>query len=165
MLCLLKGRLEKLSSLKQQYALGKTTTEVNIVIEELTLLIRSLLNSKGSLLSFSLTTLQTTPSSPLCYQFGVTWNGDGSISLYWGTDSEGHLVISEDFQTTKHGCGKSFEHPNKDLKPMPWVDSWGQVCGSTFIVDSDTPSKQGGLEVRQIALLKFDKPPYLKIDV
>ncbi|RRT71404.1 hypothetical protein B296_00021181 [Ensete ventricosum] len=29
----------------------------------------------------------------------------------------------------------SFEHPTNELKPMPRVDSQGQVCGATYKVD------------------------------
>lgn len=33
---------------------------------------------------------------------------DGSVPLFWGTDAEGHLVVSTDSEIVKQGCGKSF---------------------------------------------------------
>ncbi|KAH0646570.1 hypothetical protein KY284_034454 [Solanum tuberosum] len=33
---------------------------------------------------------------------------DGSVPFFWGTDSEGHLVLSDDADIVKQGCGKSF---------------------------------------------------------
>lgn len=35
-------------------------------------------------------------------------DADGSVPLFWGTDAEGHLVVSDDVETVKKGCGKSF---------------------------------------------------------
>ena len=35
-------------------------------------------------------------------------DADGSVPFFWGTDSEGHLVLSDDVETVKKGCGKSF---------------------------------------------------------
>ncbi|KAH0647652.1 hypothetical protein KY290_035208 [Solanum tuberosum] len=31
---------------------------------------------------------------------------DGSVPFFWGTDSEGHLVLSDDADIVKQGCGK-----------------------------------------------------------
>lgn len=30
------------------------------------------------------------------------------MPFFWGTDSEGHLVLSDDADIVKQGCGKSF---------------------------------------------------------
>lgn len=35
-------------------------------------------------------------------------DADGSVPFFWGTDSEGHLVLSDDVEIVKKGCGKSF---------------------------------------------------------
>lgn len=35
-------------------------------------------------------------------------DADGSVPFHWGTDSEGQLVLSDDVETMKKGCGKSF---------------------------------------------------------
>lgn len=33
---------------------------------------------------------------------------DGSVPFFWGTDSEGHLVLSDDNEIVTKGCGRSF---------------------------------------------------------
>lgn len=38
----------------------------------------------------------------------VLQDADGSVPLFWGTDGEGHLVLSDELETVKKGCGKSF---------------------------------------------------------
>ena len=50
------------------------------------------------------------------------------------------------FFTSSAGL-KSFEHPLKELKPAPWMDSLGQQCGSTFVVveESKQEAKKVGL--------------------
>ncbi|CAA6662751.1 unnamed protein product [Spirodela intermedia] len=86
----------------------------------------------------------------------IAADADESVPFFWGTDSDGRLVLSDDSDTIKKGCGKSFapfpkgcffttsgglqsyEHPLNALKPMPRVDSQGQVCGSTFKVDESS---------------------------
>ena len=35
-------------------------------------------------------------------------DADGSVPFFWGTDAEGHLVLADDAETVKKGCGKSF---------------------------------------------------------
>lgn len=35
-------------------------------------------------------------------------DADGSVPFYWGSDSEGNLVVSDDAEVMKTGCGKSF---------------------------------------------------------
>lgn len=42
---------------------------------------------------------------------------DGSVPFFWGVDSEGHLVVSDDVESVKKGCGKSFaSFPKGTLK-------------------------------------------------
>lgn len=118
-------------------------------------------------------------------------DADGSVPLFWGTDSEGRLVLSNDEDVMKKSCGKSFaqfpkgnannnksafsmhslcfrplfvfkilvsllfmiqlgcffttsgglqsfEHPLSEVKPVPRVDSKGEVCGATYTVDAGT---------------------------
>ncbi|KAL7220346.1 hypothetical protein ACSBR2_013262 [Camellia fascicularis] len=80
-----------------------------------------------------------------------------------GNDFEGHLVLADDAETVKKVCGKSFapfpkdifftssgglrsfEHPLNELKPVPRVDSSGQVCGSTFKVDAKSRKDTVGM--------------------
>lgn len=38
---------------------------------------------------------------------------------------------------TSSGGLRSYEHPLNELKPVPRVDSSGEVCGVTFKVDSE----------------------------
>jgi hypothetical protein len=33
---------------------------------------------------------------------------DGNVPFFWGTDSEGHLVLSDDKEIVTKGCGRSF---------------------------------------------------------
>lgn len=125
------------------------------------------------------------------HSFFFLQDADGSVPFFWGTDSEGHLVLSEDAEIIKKGCGnsfapfpkgieqrncgaqyipsvhnvpvyhsffcsafagcffttsgglQSFEHPLNEVKPMPRVDSQGQVCGATFKVDADSKKDSG----------------------
>lgn len=46
------------------------------------------------------------------------------------------------FFTTSGGL-RSFEHPLNELKPVPRVDSSGQVCGATFKVDAESRKETG----------------------
>jgi len=48
---------------------------------------------------------------------------------------------------TSSGGLRSFEHPLKELKPVPWMDGSGQQCGSTYVVfeDSKKNPKQMGM--------------------
>lgn len=48
------------------------------------------------------------------------------------------------FFTTSGGL-RSFEHPLHELKPVPRIDSSGEVCGSTFKVDADTKKEATGM--------------------
>lgn len=40
------------------------------------------------------------------------------------------------FFTTSGGL-KSYEHPMNEVKPVPRVDSKGEVCGTTYTVDTN----------------------------
>ncbi|KAK4790265.1 hypothetical protein SAY86_017569 [Trapa natans] len=93
----------------------------------------------------------------------VAADADRSVPFYWGSDSEGNLVFSDDVEAVKKGCGKSFapfpkgcffttcgglrsyEHPFNELKPVPRVDSSGQVCGANFKVDSKSKKESSGM--------------------
>lgn len=83
-------------------------------------------------------------------------DADENVPLFWGMDSEDNLVLSGDELVVKKACGRSFapfpkgcfftssgglrslECPIKELKPIPWTDSFGEVCGSTFEVDEES---------------------------
>ncbi|KAH7845050.1 hypothetical protein Vadar_034645 [Vaccinium darrowii] len=159
--CLFQGHIENVAHLKQQYGLNKTANEVIIVIEAYRTLrdrgpypadqvIRDLHGKFAFILYDS--------SSKTTF---VAADADGSVPFFWGTDSEEHIVFSDDADIVKKGCGKSFapfpkgcffttsgglrsfEHPLNELKPVPRVDSSGQVCGATFKVDAESRKETG----------------------
>ncbi|KAK1270770.1 Stem-specific protein TSJT1 [Acorus gramineus] len=161
MFCLFQGHLDNVASLKQQYGLNKTANEVIIVIEAYRTLrdrgpypadqvVRGLHGSFAFIL-FDSSTKATF----------IAVDADGSVPIYWGTNSKEDLVLSDDIEIIKKGCGKSyapfpkgcffttsgglqsFEHPLNELKPVPRVDSQGQVCGATFKVDAESKKASG----------------------
>ncbi|KAF8038013.1 hypothetical protein BT93_B0765 [Corymbia citriodora subsp. variegata] len=154
--CMFQGHIENVALLKQQYGLNKTANEVIIVIEAYRTLrdrgpypadqvVRDI-SGKFAFVLFDSSCKTTFLASDV----------DGSVPFFWGSDSEGNLVLSDDAEVVKKGCGKSFapfpkgcfftssgglrsyEHPLNEVKPVPRVDSSGQVCGATFQVDADS---------------------------
>ncbi|XP_058105386.1 stem-specific protein TSJT1-like [Magnolia sinica] len=159
--CLFQGHIENIAILKQQYGLNKTANEVIIVIEAYRTLrdrgpypadqvVRDL-NGKFAFILFDSSAKATF----------IAADADGSVPFFWGTDSEGHLVLADDVEIIKKGCGKSFapfpkgcffttskglqsfEHPLNELKPLVRVDSQGQVCGSNYKVDAESKKDTG----------------------
>lgn len=49
---------------------------------------------------------------------------------------------------TSSGGLRSFDCPIKELKPVPWTDSFGEVCGSTFEVDEESKKEIRVLRVK-----------------
>lgn len=159
MFCLFEGLLENIGHLKQQYGLTKTANEPILIIEAYRTLrdrgpypapqVVGDLHGKFAFILFDSTTKSTFIAS----------NADGSVPFFWGTDAEDHLVLSDDVEIVKKACGKSFapfpkgcfftsskglesfEHPLNKLKPVPRVDSQGEVCGATYKVDSEAKKK------------------------
>ncbi|KAG7583004.1 Nucleophile aminohydrolases N-terminal [Arabidopsis suecica] len=155
MFCIFQGHIENVPILKQQYGLTKTATEVTIVIEAY-----RTLRDRGPYSADQVVRDFQGKFAFMLYDCStqnvfLAGDVDGSVPLYWGTDAEGHLVVSDDVETVKKGCGRSFapfpkgcfftssgglrsyEHPSNELKPVPRVDSSGEVCGVTFKVDSE----------------------------
>ncbi|XP_077247347.1 stem-specific protein TSJT1-like [Tasmannia lanceolata] len=159
--CVFQGHIENITLLKQQYGLNKAANEVTIIIEAYRTLrdrgpypadqvVRDL-NGKFAFILFD-------SSSKATF---IAADADGSVPFFWGTDFEGHLVLSDNAEIIKKGCGKSFapfpigcffttsgglqsfEHPLKELKPMPRVDSEGQVCGANYKVDTESKKDSG----------------------
>ncbi|KAF6141170.1 hypothetical protein GIB67_018260 [Kingdonia uniflora] len=159
--CLFQGHIENIAVLKQQYGLNKTANEVSIVIEAYRTLrdrgpypadqvVRDILGK------FSFILYDSASKSTF-----VAADADVSVPFFWGSDSEDHIVFSDDAEIVKKGCGtsfapfpkgcffttsgglRSFEHPMNELKAMPRVDSSGQVCGATFKVDADAKKEAG----------------------
>ncbi|XP_065863232.1 stem-specific protein TSJT1 [Euphorbia lathyris] len=160
--CLFQGHIQNVAVLKQQYGLNKTANEVIIVIEAFRTLrdrgpypIDQVVRDFEGKFSFVL--YDSTAKAAF-----IAADVDGSVPFFWGSDSEGHLVVSDDDEILKQACGKSFapfpkgcffttsgglrsyEHPLNELKPIPRVDSSGHVCGANFKVDSET-KKEGGM--------------------
>ncbi|KAL8138985.1 hypothetical protein V2J09_004986 [Rumex salicifolius] len=159
--CLFQGNIENMTHLKQQYGLTKTANEVSIIIEAY----RSLRDRGPNPADHALRNIEgkfafiVYDSSTNCTFIAV--DADGSVPLFWGTDSEDNLVLSDDLELVKKTCGrslapfpkgcfftssgglKSFEHPLKELKPVQWTDSSGQSYGATFIVDADSKKEAG----------------------
>ncbi|KAI4311293.1 hypothetical protein MLD38_036198 [Melastoma candidum] len=159
--CAFQGHIENVALLKQQYGLNKTANEVIIVIEAYRTLrdrgpypadqvVRDL---KGK---FAFILYDSAAKTAF-----LAVDTDGSVPFFWGTDSEGNLVLSDDEDIVKKGCGKSFapfpkgcfftnsgglrsyEHPLNEVKPVPRVDSSGEVCGATFKVDEQAKKETG----------------------
>ncbi|GLU08928.1 hypothetical protein SLE2022_258120 [Rubroshorea leprosula] len=162
--CLFQGHIENVAVLKQLYGLSKTANEVIIVIEAYRALrdrgpypvdqvVRDI-QGKFAFILYDSTSQVTFISA----------DADGNVPFFWGTDAEGHLVLSDDANIVKKGCGKSFapfpkgcfftssgglrsfEHPLNELKPVPRVDSSGQVCGADFSVDVDAKKESSGMK-------------------
>ncbi|GAU41503.1 hypothetical protein TSUD_13850 [Trifolium subterraneum] len=93
----------------------------------------------------------------------VAADAEGSVPFFWGIDADESLVLSDDTEIVRKSCGKSyapfpkgcffttsgglrsFEHPLNELKPIPRIDSSGQVCGSTYKVDADSKKETTGM--------------------
>ncbi|KAJ0093924.1 hypothetical protein Patl1_25287 [Pistacia atlantica] len=159
--CLFQGHIDNVALLKQQYGLNKAANEAIIVIEAYrTLRDRGPYPADQVVRDFQgkFAFILYDSSSKVTF---VAGDADGSVPFFWGTDSEGHLVLSDDVEIVKKGCGKSFapfpkgcfftssgglrsfEHPLNELKPVPRVDSSGQVCGATFKVDAEAKKESG----------------------
>ncbi|CAK9318676.1 unnamed protein product [Citrullus colocynthis] len=161
--CLFQGHIENVAQLKQQYGLNKAANEVIIVIEAY-----RTLRDRGPYPADQVVrdiqgkfvfVLYDSSSKTSFFASDV----DGSVPFHWGTDSEGQLVLSDDVETMKKGCGKSFapfpkgcffttsgglrsyEHPLNELKPVPRVDSSGNVCGANFKVDAEARKESSGM--------------------
>ncbi|KAL5213656.1 hypothetical protein ABZP36_002808 [Zizania latifolia] len=155
--CVFMGRLDNLSSLIRQYGLcGRSTNEALLVIEAY-----RTLRDRGPYpadqvvkdLSGSFAFVVFDNKSGAVF---AALSADGDVPLYWGIAADGSVVICDEREIVKGGCGKSyapfpvgcmfhsegglksFEHPMNRLKAMPRVDSEGVMCGATFKVDTFT---------------------------
>uniref|UniRef100_A0ACD6A8T8 Uncharacterized protein n=1 Tax=Avena sativa TaxID=4498 RepID=A0ACD6A8T8_AVESA len=152
--CLFQGAIENIAVLKQQYGLSKGATEINLVIEAY-----RALRDRGPYPADQVVRDFTGKFAFVLYDRSTSSvfmaaDVDGGVPLHWGVDSEGHLVVSDDAEIVRNACGKSFapfpkgfffttsgglqsyEHPLNEVKPVPRVDSKGQVCGTTYAVDA-----------------------------
>ncbi|CAN1279864.1 Stem-specific protein TSJT1 [Linum perenne] len=106
--CLFQGHIENVAILKQQYGLNKAANEVTIIIEAYRTLrdrgpyppdqvIRDI-QGKFAFVLYDSATKVTLFAADV----------DGSVPFFWGTDSEGQLVLSDDTDVIQKGCGKSY---------------------------------------------------------
>lgn len=158
--CGFVGTIRNLSVLRQDYGLTKNANEVMVTIEAFKALrdrgpfpADQVLNHFEG--SFAFVLFDSSSKTLLAAR-----DIDGKCSLFWGSTSDGSLAFSDDDQVLKNGCGTSFapfpagcffsplkglqsyEHPFNKMKAVPRVDSTGQLCGSTFVVDS---AKKGNI--------------------
>jgi len=152
--CMFQGTIENVAVLKQQYGLSKGANEVNIIIEAYRTLrdrgpypadqVMRDISGKFAFVLYDCSTKSVFMAA----------DADGNVPFYWGVDSDGRLVVSDDGEIVKKACGKSsapfpkgfffttsgglksYEHPMNEVKPVPRVDSKGEVCGTTYTVDA-----------------------------
>lgn len=151
--CLFLGGLDNLSSLIKQYGLSPRTNEALLVIEAY----RTLRDRGPYPADQVIKDLDGSYSFVLYDNKAKTvftaMSADGTIPLYWGIAADGSLVVANEVEAVKGGCGKSFapfptgcmfhsegglksfEHPMNRMKAMPRVDSEGVMCGANFKVD------------------------------
>ncbi|TKY53769.1 Stem-specific protein TSJT1 [Spatholobus suberectus] len=141
--CLFQGHIENVANLKQQYGLNKTANEGIIVIEAY-----RTLRDRGPY-----------PADQVVRDF----QGKFAFILFDSGSKTGFVAAVNDAEIVSKSCGKSsapfpkgcffttsgglrsFEHPLNELKPVPRVDSSGQVCGATFKVDAETKKETTGM--------------------
>ncbi|KAJ1293221.1 hypothetical protein BS78_01G051500 [Paspalum vaginatum] len=151
--CIFQGTIENVAVLKQQYGLSKGTNEVNIVIEAY-----RTLRDRGPYPADQVVRDISGKFAFVLYDCStksifMAADSDGNVPFYWGVDTNGQLVVSDDPEIVKAACGKSsapfpkgfffttsgglrsYEHPMNEVKPVPRVDSKGEVCGTTYTVD------------------------------
>uniref|UniRef100_A0A0C9RIP4 TSA: Wollemia nobilis Ref_Wollemi_Transcript_15714_1015 transcribed RNA sequence n=1 Tax=Wollemia nobilis TaxID=56998 RepID=A0A0C9RIP4_9CONI len=152
--CVFVGALQNLALLRQEYGLRKNVDEVMLAIEAF-----KALRDRGPFPAdqvlhqfeghFAFVLFDSNSGTVL-----ATRAAEGKCSLFWGRTSDGSLAFSDNDEVLKSGCGTSFapfpagcyfssmkglqsyEHPLNNMKAMPRVDSKGQMCGATFVVDS-----------------------------
>ncbi|KAK8622453.1 hypothetical protein V6N13_117365 [Hibiscus sabdariffa] len=102
--CIFQGHIENVAVLKQQYGLNKTADEGIIVIEAYRTLrdrgpyppdqvVRDIQGKFVFIYSFLF--------------YCLVQDADGSVPFFWGTDADGHMVLADDEEIVKKGCGKS----------------------------------------------------------
>ncbi|KAF8659294.1 hypothetical protein HU200_006907 [Digitaria exilis] len=159
--CMFQGTIENVAVLKQQYGLSKGANEVSIIIEAYRTLrdrgpypADQVVRDISGKFAFVLYDCST-KSVFMAAVSESSFHFHGNVPFYWGVDSDGRLVVSDDTEIVKKACGKSsapfpkgfffttfgglrsYEHPLNEVKPVPRVDSKGEVCGTTYTVDAN----------------------------
>ncbi|KAE8703051.1 leucine-rich repeat family protein [Hibiscus syriacus] len=105
--CVFQGHIDNVAVLKQQYGLNKTADEGIIVIEAYrTLRDRDLYPSDQVVrdIQGKFVFILCDSSSKSTF---IASDADGSIPSFWGTDANGHMVLADNEEIVKKGCGKS----------------------------------------------------------
>lgn len=131
--CIFRGHIENLPFLRQQYGLSKVTNEAIMVIEAYRTLrdrgpypVDKVVRDFHGNFAFILFdgTNKTVFAAAVTtlfliwvfFDFFWEWiwlfvhvqDADGTVPFFWGTDAEGHLVLSDDTAIVKKGCSKSY---------------------------------------------------------
>ncbi|CAH9113781.1 unnamed protein product [Cuscuta europaea] len=153
MYCIFLGSLNNLCSLNRQYGLSKGGNEAMLVIEAY-----RTLRDRGPYPAHQVLKDLEGNFGFVIYDHkaGTVFAALGeseSVKLYWGIGEDGSVMMSDNVDVIKQSCGKSFapfpngcmyhsgrglmsfEHPMKEMKAMPRVDSEGAMCGAFFKVD------------------------------
>jgi hypothetical protein len=158
---LFKGHLSNLNQLRQMYGINKAVSEELLIIE----MYRTLRDRAPYPADVAVKHLEGSFGFVLFDQnsntvFAATDSHNG-LGMFWGTASDGSLVFGDNAELLK-GCGTSaapfpsgfyfsnferglvnYEHPNRDVKAVPHVNSSGQLCGAFFKVDSQANMNKG----------------------
>lgn len=175
--CMFVGMLENLPQLRQTYGLSKMINEVQMITEMYRVLRDRGPYSADQVIkdlngAFAFVLYDNKTKTLL-----VAGDPHGKVQFYWGIAGDGTVAFSDDAKLLKQGCGKSFapfphgcyfssagglssfSHPKGTLKPVPRVDSQGQMCGSMFKVDSAQSLKSMGQGAGQNVAMNFPVPP------
>jgi len=152
--CIYVGMLENLPMLRQRYGLTKSMDEVSLIIEMYRSIRDRACYSADQVIGDLIGSFAFVLYDNKAHKLLVASDPQGKIPFCWGTCADGAIAFSDDSKLLKQGCGKSlapfpqgcffsssdglhsFEHPMSPLKPVPRVDSQGQMCGSLFKVDN-----------------------------
>eukprot|EP00270_Netrium_digitus_P001085 TRINITY_DN111_c0_g1_i1.p1 TRINITY_DN111_c0_g1~~TRINITY_DN111_c0_g1_i1.p1 ORF type:complete len:249 (+),score=23.61 TRINITY_DN111_c0_g1_i1:89-748(+) len=153
--CCFMGSLENLSRLRQLYGLHKSINDSQFVMEAYKTLRDRAPFPPDQVVAELHGAFAFVVFDHSFNRVFVAGDCEGKIPLYWGkTLDDDVLAFSNESAILKTGCGTSFapfppgcyyssmdglcsyRHPNKPLKPMQHVDSEGELCGSTFRVES-----------------------------
>lgn len=175
--CMFVGMLDNLPHLRQMYGLSKTINEV-VLITEMYRVLRDrgpysadqVIQDLSGSFAFVLYDNKTKTLLVAC-------DPHGKVPFFWGIAADGTTAFSDDAKLLKQGCGKSFApfpqgcyfssagglcsyaHPSTPLKPVPRIDSQGQMCGSMFKVDSQQLLKQQAAH-GNLGYHNFPVPPH-----
>lgn len=151
--CLFNGSLNNLCALIRQYGLYKTANEAMLMIEAFRTLRDRCPYPADQVVKDLDGSFAFVVFDPKAGTVFAALGSDGRVELFWGVAGDGSVVISDDIEVMKAGCGKSFapfprgcmfhsegglrsfEHPMNKMKAVPRIDSEGAMCGANFKVD------------------------------